>query len=265
MSQAGLRPSGLLLAVLVHAVLLVVLWFGVDWKSPPPKVVEAQLWRGLPPPPPSSKPVPVEVKPTPKPTPQPAPEPVQPTPPPKPHAQVNLPKPEQAASEAKPRKPLDKPVEKPVEKPAQTKPEKPPKPDLKHQDMVKEAQRQAEEEAKERAKAEADAKARADQAAIQAAALKRERDAYFARMMQQIKLRIVSNESWPKLSARFEFRILPSLEIIAIRLVQSSGNDEYDKAVETALRLQNRFEAPPDSLRSELIGKPQTITFRWPE
>ena len=264
MSQAGLRPSGLLLAVLVHAVLLVVLWLGMDWKSPPPKVVEAQLWRGLPPPPPpSSKPVPAEAKPTSKPEPKPveAPEPQAQTPTPKPRAQVNLPKPEQAASEPKPRKP----VEKPVEKPAQPKPEKPQKPDRQHQQMVDEAQRQAEAEAKERAKAEAEAKARADQAAAQAAGLKRDRDAYLGRMEQLIKQRIVAKDTWPRLSARFEFRLLPSLDVVAIRLVQSSGNDEYDKAVETALKLQNRFEAPPDSLRNELIGKTQTITFRWPE
>ena len=83
-------PVGL--ALVVHALLIVALTWGVSWKrDATPAVFEAELWSALPqaaapravepPPPPAPKPIP---KPAPSPAPQPTPRPEQPAPQPAP-------------------------------------------------------------------------------------------------------------------------------------------------------------------------------------
>ncbi len=57
------RGRALALAVLVHFLLLILLWFGVSWQSDTPTEVEAEIWSPVareaapPPPPPIAKPV----------------------------------------------------------------------------------------------------------------------------------------------------------------------------------------------------------------
>ncbi|MES2830975.1 MAG: cell envelope integrity protein TolA [Pseudomonadota bacterium] len=76
------RWRALALAVLVHAVLLALLWFGVSWQSETPVAVEAEVWsmQALEAAP-KAKPAPVEAKPPPPPEPvrarQPAPAPAE--------------------------------------------------------------------------------------------------------------------------------------------------------------------------------------------
>src|SRR5205085_8364840 len=78
----GMR-SGLVLALIAHALLIVALAWSVNWKASEPEGVVAELWSSLPqtaapkaaPPEPKPAPPPVEPKPTPPPVVQPAPPP----------------------------------------------------------------------------------------------------------------------------------------------------------------------------------------------
>ncbi len=90
----GGSGRALLLALLMHLLLLVLIAFGVHWRSHTPQAVEAELWaptaRLSAPPPPPPQPV-AQPRPAPKPVPKVAP----PPPPPAPQAQTR-PQPDQA-------------------------------------------------------------------------------------------------------------------------------------------------------------------------
>lgn len=81
------RWRGLLLAAIVHAVLFLMLWIGVNWQSEPPGTIEAEVW----------SPQPEAAAPRPAPQPEPPPPPVvkeQPRPEPPPPPPKAEPKPE---------------------------------------------------------------------------------------------------------------------------------------------------------------------------
>src|SRR5262245_14211759 len=68
------RWRSLLLAVIVHAALFALLWFGIHWQSETPVAIEAEIWN----------PQAQQAAPRPEPEPEPEPEPplAQPEPPP---------------------------------------------------------------------------------------------------------------------------------------------------------------------------------------
>ena len=79
--QPRVRGRAIALAVLAHVLLILGLWFGVDWRSDEPASVAAELWSATPQaaapraeePPPTSPPVLKKVEPVVKPTPTPPP------------------------------------------------------------------------------------------------------------------------------------------------------------------------------------------------
>lgn len=236
------RPAGMgrgaMLALLVHAGLIVALAFGVSWRSSEPTGATAELWAAVP-----EVAAPAAVAP---PEPKPAPPPkVEAPAPPKP----DLREAEIALEKAK------------LEKARREREER---------DKQEALKKQREEQAKtERAKAEAAAKAEKVEAErlakLRDEQLKRiagqagatggpnatgsaARDAgpsasYAGRIVARVKPNIVLTESVPStLRAEVEVRAAPDGTILGRRLVKSSGNKDWDDAV---LRAIDRTEVLP--------------------
>lgn len=232
------KKYALTFTVLVHVGLLVFLFFGVQWKSSKPEVMEVELWSAQPapatyvPPPPPPEP---EVKPEPKPIPkvEPKPEP----PPPK--------KPDIAVKQEK--KPEPKKPEPP--KPEPKKPE--PKPEVKPPPKVDPFKEMLEREEKQRISAANQAKfkaeAEAEQREQRASANKRGLADYMAKIRGKIKGNIVlppSIQGNPE--AIFVVSQLPSGEVLDIKLKRSSGNPALDTAIERAILRSSPLPKPDD-------------------
>lgn len=233
---------------LVHAGLLFVLFFGVQWKSHPPAVMEVELWSAMPkaatqvlppPPPPEVKPEPAkpEVKVPPRVATKPEPVPVQ--------------KPDIALREEK-KKPEPKPepvkpeVKKPEPKP-ETKPE--PKPLPKVPDFSKELQRETSDlKPKNNPNLQQMANVAAAEAEQRASSNKRGLADYAAKIRGKIRGNIVlppNIQGNPE--ALFELSQLPSGEVLAVNLKRSSGNPALDTAIERAIRKSSPLPKPDDS------------------
>lgn len=207
--RPALGPAATLSAV-VHCCLIAVLFLGVRFQSNPPDTVTVELWEAPPPPPP---PV-VEEKPPPKPVPQPEPEP-----------QVK--KPEIAL----PEKPKPKP-----------KPE--PKRDLASEKRLREQvaleEKKLDEQRKERELRDLIARQ-------QAAA----RDKALLSWTDKIRAKIRGNIVLPRdipgnPEAIFDVTILPTGELLNVRMRKSSGHAAYDDAVERAIRKSEPLPLPED-------------------
>lgn len=274
------RLTAGVLALLVHAVFIAILVFGLSWKDHPPEGMMVDIWTELP--------QPVQAPPK---QPEPQPEPPK-TEPPKPEP----PKPEPPKPEPPKPEPVKTEPSKPVpQKPAVTPPVKKPdiamkqKPDLeeqkkKEQEKIKEqerlkelekqkalekqkelerqkelakqkelqqqkekelaAQRQREQEAKARQAAEA------QRAAQQAAArnqITNEVGKYKALILAKIRSRIVMPPDLPGNPAvEFHVTLLPGGDILEVRLTRSSGHAVFDTAVERAIHLSKPLPLPPD-------------------
>ena len=235
------KRKAMALTVLVHVALLVVLFFGVQWKRSAPDVVEVELWSARPaaptaaPPPPEPKPEPPP-EPRPEPRPQPKPEPV-----------VKPPvKPDIALKEEK-RKPEPKKPEPEPKKP-EAKPE-PKKPDF--SDLLKRenSERLPRPDTRQMANAAA---AEMDQ---RTAAGRRGLADYAARIRGKVRGNIVLP---PNIADNPEavFRVtqLPTGEVMAVHLEKSSGNASLDAAIERALRKSSPLPKPdnPADFQREL-------------
>ena len=252
------RPGGMgrgaMMALLVHAGLLLALAVGVSWRSSDPAGVTAELWAAVPevaapagaaPPPPEPRPEPKPVAP---------PEPRPPPPPPKPEvneADIAL---EKAKVEKARREREEKEAQKKRELAEKAEREK-----AEREKALKQAQAdKAKAEKAEKAEAERVAKLREDN-------LKRlmgqtgatggpqstgtaQRDAgpsasYAGRIVAKVKPNIVLTESVPAtVRAEVEVRAAPDGTILGRRLVKSSGNKDWDDAV---LRAIDRTETLP--------------------
>ena len=111
--KSGPRLPAVMMAVIMHALLAAMLFFGLSWQSSPPEVVEAELWSALPqiaaPTPPPAPPQVVVTPSPPQPVPieevAPPPKPPEPAPPPKVEVKVEpkpQPKPEVKTAPAPP-------------------------------------------------------------------------------------------------------------------------------------------------------------------
>jgi colicin import membrane protein len=224
--DGGGGARAIVLAVIVHALLGALLFFGVRWQSSPPAVIEAELWsatlqvaapppRSLPPPPKVESPAPPQkVEPEP---PQPKADIVEKAPakaePPKKKeaAKVEAPKPQPPAQKAEPKR-------EPVKTP-------PPK--------------------------EAPARAPSDLANLLAAANgpetstgrdqqtsgPRGRDSYIARLVTAIRSQMrypASASGNPVVTMRIEQ--LPNGEVADVTVTKPSGVQAFDDAVERAIR-----------------------------
>jgi colicin import membrane protein len=269
------RGRAIALAVLAHLLLILGLWFGVDWRSDEPASVAAELWSATPQaaaprevePPPTSPPVVKKVEPVIKPVPVPVPvptpkppEPVVAKPPtptlPDPQIAIEKAKREEAkraAEEQEERKKEKREQEEKAERDKQALAAKKQEAEKQKADQAKLDQAQS-----EKAEAARLAAIRNDQmkrmaglagatggatdtgTALQSSAPSAN---YAGRVAARVKPNILLTDSVdgnPK--AVVEVRLAPDGTIIAKRLVQSSGSKAWDDAV---LRAIERTEMLP--------------------
>ncbi|HJV94354.1 MAG TPA: energy transducer TonB [Azonexus sp.] len=231
------KKYALTFTILVHVGLLVFLFFGVQWKSSKPEVMEVELWSAQPapatyvPPPPPPEP---EVKPEPKPIPkvEPKPEP----PPPK--------KPDIAVKQEK--KPEPKKPEPPKPEPKKPEPKPEVKPPPKAPDFSEMLKREAADH-KPRPNTQQLANAAAAEAEQRASANKRGLADYASKIRGKVRGNIVlppSIQGNPE--AIFEVSQLPSGEVLAVKLKRSSGNAALDTAIERAILKSSPLPKPDD-------------------
>ncbi len=247
------------LAVLVHAALIIFLIFGVDWQNRPPVPVVVELYA-----PPLPKDAPPQPQPAPpKPEPEPAPPPpkkVEPPPPPPPSkAEIALKEKQEKERQKKEQEAKEKEDKK---REAERK---------KLEEQKREAERKKQEELKQAKIRETQAREaealrlqeeRARQAAIQAAQAARAKA--FADYIQRISAKIRGNIILPpdipgNPEAIFEVVQLPTGEIIQAELKRSSGHPAYDDAVQRAILKSSPL---PKAEPAELFQRALTLKFR---
>ncbi len=83
----------------------------------------------------------------------------------------------------------------------------------------------------------------------------------------QIQHEIIQNWSRPPsarngMEALLRVRLIPTGEVIDVKLEQSSGNDAFDRSAIQAVRKAHRFVVPSDALRFERYFRVFTVLFR---
>lgn len=245
--EPGKIPSAVL-AVVVHVLLAVFLFFGVHWQSRQPEAVMVELWNSPPAPVQANLPPKPELKPEPAPAPQP----------------VIKPEPEPVVEKAiEPRKPdialeKKKEIKKPLPKKEEPKPKKPePKLNL---DRSKDIRAQLAQET-----AALDQQLEKDRILDQmrretAAAAANADAAYIAKLKGKIKGNIVLPSDIPgNPEAIFDVVQLPTGEVMSVKLRKSSGYQAYDAAVERAILKSSPLPRPD---RPEQFQRNLEIKFR---
>ena len=291
MSTAALRPdafaprqppgmrSGLALALLVHALLILAIAWGVRWKASEPEGVVAELWSAVPqiaaprptPPPPEPKPKPVV-------EPKPVPPPVITRPAvvaPQVDAQISI---EKAKREQARRDEAKRDEAERVE--AKKKADAVKRDDARRAEAEREKQRVADEQAEKKKLAEQAKKDDARQAAVREANLKKMMSqagtsedpsatgtaartsgpsaSYAGRIKARIKPNIVlTSPVAGNPSATVEVRVAPDGTIVGRKLVTSSGVAAWD---ETVLRAIDKTEVLPKDVDGRV---PATITIAF--
>lgn len=244
------RKWAIALAALVHLIFAAVLVFGVNWQTKEASPVMAELWNSLP----ASAPKPVP-KPEPEPAPPPEPKP-QPKPVPKPEPKLEQPKPVKADIELK-----DKEKEKEKKRKEEERKKAEAEKKLKEQ-ALKEQRAMLEAEQVALSKQRAVAEAARQQAAAQAAAAQ-------ARLMNDAIGRISSHirrfvvmppDVVGNPQAEFEVSLIPTGEVLNVKLSRSSGNPAYDNAVERAIRKASPLPLPTDPA---LVGRFRELKLKF--
>jgi colicin import membrane protein len=247
--------SSFALAFAMHAILLAALVFGVRFQNYVPETVSVELWE--PPPAPKAEPKPEPPAPPPPLKPKPAPEP-EPEPP-KPEPKVEkpeivekvAPKPKPEPPKPKPEPPKPKPEPKPEPPKPKPKPE-PPKPKEPPRDLQAE-QRMREQLASEQS-AVSERLAREAAARESTARALSAREKAMGAWISAIQNKIRGNINLPpeiagNPEAIFDVALLPTGEILTVRMRKSSGHKGYDAAVERAILKSSPLPKPePASL-----------------
>jgi colicin import membrane protein len=247
--EPGKLPSAVL-AVLVHVLLAVFLIFGVHWQSKQAEAVIVELWDSLP------APVAEKVEPAPEIKPEIKPEPIpEPKPEVKPAPQVEAPKPDialQKKKETKKEPPKKEPPKKEPPKKDLAKKELPkPKPD-RSKEMLAQAERET--VAIERSKNLDKMKHEIVPGTSKA------KDAWIAGIVGKIKPNVVAQPNIPgNPEAIFDVTLLPTGEVLAVRLRKSSGFKSYDEALERAILKSSPLPKPD---RPELFERSLELKFR---
>jgi colicin import membrane protein len=223
------------LAFAVHALLVAVLFLGVRIQNREPESISVELWE--PPAPPRVE------EPPPPPPPQVQPEP------PKPEPKIEKPDiVEKPAPKPEPKKPEPEPKPKPV-KP------KPPARDLEAERMMRD------ELAREQA-AEQERQLKALAARAQASA----RDKALAEWVGRIRSKIRGNIPTQVVQdvagnpeAVFDVALLPTGEVLTVRMRKSSGNRAYDEAIERAILKSSPLPRPD---QASLFRRDLELKFR---
>lgn len=230
--ERGRLPAAVL-AIAVHLIFLAFLIFGVNWKTRQPEAMVVDLWS-----PPAAPPPAAEVKPVPP------PEPAKPEVPPRPeNSKADIELKERLKKEEQKRQEIER--RRAEEKKAQ---------EALRQQQIKEAaeaQRLAEEEAR---------LARETQAR-QAAELAQVVDDYKARIQAKIRrLIVLPPDVPPSAQAEFDVVLLPSGEVLAVKIKRSSNHKVYDDAVERAIYKAQPLPLPPDPA---LFSKFRELSLRF--
>jgi len=199
------------LAFAIHALLIAVMFFGVRMQSYKPETISVELWE--PPPPPQ-----VRVEPPP------APPKVEPEPP-KPEPKIDKPQ------------IVEKALPKPKPKAEPVKPKPAPR-DLELEKRMREQLAQEQSEFRDRQMKE--------QAAREQVAA---RDRAMAAWISKIRNKIRSNINLPQdlagnPEAIFDVALLPTGEVLTVRMRKSSGHKGYDEAVERAILKSSPLPKP---------------------
>ncbi len=214
-----------MLAAAVHCGLFAFLYFGIRWQSQPPDIIAAELWtpvQSIPAPAPKPEAPRVEVKPAPKPEIKDEPKPV--------------PKPD-IAEKIEKKKPEPKPVPKETPKPRVE--DDPIKRDLMKEQLARDLQREAVTQAATR-----DAAALAD----------RTRQGWIAQIAAKVRSRVTLPQNLAgNPEAVFEVSLLPTMEVLSVKLIKSSGNSAYDEAAERAINASSPLPPPPAGVTPERI------------
>jgi colicin import membrane protein len=217
----------------VHALLIAVLFLGVRFQSRAPESISVELWE---PPPPERVAEP-----------PPAPPKVEPEPP-KPAPEPKIEKPD-IVEKPVPKPEPKKPEPKPKPKPEPVKP-KPPARDL-------EAERTMREELAREQAAEQERQLRAIAAREQASARDRALGDWIGKIRSKIRGNIptqVVQDVAGNPEAVFDVALLPTGEVLTVRMRKSSGNRTYDDAIERAILKASPLPRPdqPSLFRRDL-------------
>jgi colicin import membrane protein len=244
------RKWAIALAVLVHLIFAGVLVFGIDWQTREASPVMAELWNSLP----ASAPKPAP-KPEPEPAPLPEPKP-EPKPVPKPEPKLEQPKPVKADIEIKDRK-KEKEKQRKEEEKKKAETEK----KLKEQALKEQqAQLDAEQEVLDKQRAAAEA-ARQQTAAAQAAAQSRLMNDAIGRISSHIRRFVVMPPDVAgNPQAEFDVYLIPTGEVLNVKLSRSSGNPAYDNAVERAIRKASPLPLPTDP---SMVGRFRELKLKF--
>lgn len=239
-ARRGPRPTentsgSFVLAVLMHALLFVALWINVQWRTQPQGDVVAELWGALPPP--------VEVAP----------------PPPPPPIVERTPEPERRDADIVLKQEALRKKEEEKRAAEQRRLEEEKRRAEEEKRKAEELKRKAEEEKRAAAQREAIRKAEEKRMVAQAGASApvpggvtgsgRGDASYVGLLIAVIKPRIVfavPEGTSPQIHADFQVDLLPTGEILTVRLLKPSGLAGYDAAVERAIRRTDPFPRKPD-------------------
>ncbi len=234
--EPGKAPS-VVLALVVHVLLAVFLFFGVRWQSKEPEAVMVELWNSPP------APVVEEVVVPPPPVPEIKPE-IRPEP--KVEKAVEPPKPDIALEKKKEIK------KEPPKKEVPNKEKEPPKLNL---DRSKDIRAQLERETAELDK-QLEKDRILDQMKREGAAAAAKADAtYIGKLNAKIKSNIVLPPDIPgNPEAIFDVVQLPTGEVMSVKLRKASGHKAYDDAVERAILKASPLPKPdrPEQFRRSL-------------
>ncbi len=254
-------PAAFLLALSMHALLVGALWVSVQWRTEPAGAVVVELWGAAP-----------------------AAEPTVAAPPPPPPAPPRgVPEPERPKAdiviEKKPAPKVEPPPDtKKIEAEKRRVAEEAKKAEAEKKQRELEQRKQAEAAAhaaeQKRDDQRRDAVRRAEEARMLAQAGSsggspggtpgaggRGDAGYAALLAGVIKPRIVyavPDGTSPGIHADFEVDLLPTGEILAVRLIKPSGLPGYDAAVERAIRRTDPFPRKPDGS----VERTMRLTFR---
>jgi colicin import membrane protein len=254
-------PAAFLLALSMHALLVGALWVSVQWRTEPAGAVVVELWGAAP----AAEPTVAA-----PPLPPPAPSRVEPEPE-RPKADIVI--------EKKPAPKVEPPPDtKKIEAEKRRVAEEAKKAEAEKKQRELEQRKQAEAAAhaaeQKRDDQRRDAVRRAEEARMLAQAGSsggspggtpgaggRGDAGYAALLAGVIKPRIVyavPDGTSPGIHADFEVDLLPTGEILAVRLIKPSGLPGYDAAVERAIRRTDPFPRKPDGT----VERTMRLTFR---
>ncbi|MDD5330096.1 MAG: energy transducer TonB [Sulfuricella sp.] len=251
------RKWAVMLAVLVHLMFAAVLVFGVNWQTREASPVIAELWNSLPPvsaPAPKREPV-VEPKPEPRPEPK-----VEPKPAPKPEPKLEQPKPAKVDIALKEKEKEKKRKEDERKKAEAEKKQREQLKEQERKELLAQVEAEQAELSKQRAAA-AETRRQKMAAAAQAAALARGMEDAMGRISSHVRRFVVMPADVAgNPQAIFEVSLLPTGEVLNVKLSRSSGNTAYDNAVERAIHKASPLPLPADP---SLVGRFRELKLKF--